>query len=658
MNAPGFGTTVDGVHPSFDITTVRPEGFNKRLSDLEFLPDGSLAVSTWDSSGNIYIIDGVLGSDRSKMKTHLFATGLYEVMGLEYVDGKLHVLQKWELTILNDTDGDKVADEYLVGLDDWTASANFHEWAFGLLYRDGYFYFNTGISLGGNGILTDSGVSYIDKMQTKDRGKTLKVKKSDWTFEAIAHGYKAPNGIGFGVDGEIFSTDNEGHMVPTNKLMHVSGKGYPFFGNDEVLKELSLPVPEFKPPVLWMPTSEVSNSPSQPVTFRMGPFQEGHMVFGDVHHGGLQRVFVEKVKGEYQGAIFRFTQGLEAGINRLSWGPDGNLYMAGLGAGGDFGHKGQCCGLQRLSYNGRSTLDIISVRAKMNGMEIEFTEPLRTGDGIYNSDYTIQQFWYETAEDVPEGGVKNDIETLSVRSVNIAPDRKKVFLEIDGMKKEHVVYIKINKPFISETGNRLWAGETWYTLNNIPDEKGIPGMERIRKNNQLTDEEKLDGWKLLSDEKILKEGVLFSNREYKNFELEFDWKAANGADGGVYYKVPGDISPANLTGYPEMQIVDEFNNAEAGKDITLLSGALYKIKGPKYKLSRPDAFNHSRLIVKDSHVEHWLNGIKVTQYELDSSELKSLPGRVNEKGFKSKGHIVLAVQEQTIHFRNIRIRER
>ena len=458
VNAPGFGSDVDGLHPSFDITTVRPEGFNKRLSDLEFLPDGSLAVSTWDSSGSIYIIEGIFGNDRSKMKAHLFAKGLYEVMGLEYVDGKLYALQKWELTELNDTDGDGVADDYRVVLDDWTASANFHEWAFGLIYKDGFFYFNTGIGLGGNGIITDTGISYVPRIQTKDRGKTLKVKKSDWSFEPVAHGYKAPNGIGFGVDGEIFTTDNEGHMVPTNKLMHVPEKGYPFFGNDEVLHQLHLPVPAMKQPVLWMPESELSNFPSQPVAFNMGAFTEGQMVFGDVHHGGLHRVFVEKVNGEYQGSIFRFTQGLEAGINRLAWGRDGNLYMAGLGAGGDFGHHGQCCGLQRLSYNGKTTLDIVSVKAKANGMEISFTEPLRAGDGLYTSDYSVQQFWYETADDVPEGGVKNDIENLSVRSVNLSPDRKKVFLHIAGMKKEHVIYIKINRPFISESDQGLWAG--------------------------------------------------------------------------------------------------------------------------------------------------------------------------------------------------------
>ncbi len=219
-----------------------------------------------------------------------------------------------------------------------------------------------------------------------------------------------------------------------------------------------------------MPEWEVSNSPSQPILFKMGPYQDHQMVVGDVHHGGLNRMFLEKINGDYQGVIFPFTQGLEAGMTRVTYGPDNNLYMAGLGASGDFGHMGQCCGLQRLSYNGKPVFDMLAVKARSNGMEIEFTEPLKKGEGANEIEYAVQQFWYETADDVPEGGVKNDIEDLPVRSVKVSADGRKVFLELSGMKKEHVIYIKIKKPFTSSTGDKLWTGDAWYTLNNIPGE--------------------------------------------------------------------------------------------------------------------------------------------------------------------------------------------
>ncbi len=273
-------------------------------------------------------------------------------------------------------------------------------------------------------------------VQTVDRGKTLRVNKSDWTYEAVGHGLKAPNGIGLGVDGEIFGTDNEGHFVPTNKMFHVPSNDYRFNGNEEVLHLQHKPIPKFYPPVIWMPENEISNSPSQPLSLNMGPYYDNQMVVGDIHHGGLKRMYLEKVNGEYQGVIFRFTQGFDAGVNRISYGVDGKLYMAQMGGKGDFSWQGECCGFQRLEYNGNPSLDMLAVRAKANGMEIEFTEPLRAGDGVSPDDYKIQQFWYETADDAPEGGIKNDIENLTVSSVSLSADRKSVFLEIEGMKKE------------------------------------------------------------------------------------------------------------------------------------------------------------------------------------------------------------------------------
>ena len=72
--------------------------------------------------------------------------------------------------------------------------------------------------------------------------------------------------------------------------------------------------------MLWLPQNEIANSPSTPVLLKAGPF-EGQMLFGDVTYGGLQRAYLEKVDGEYQGAVFRHTQGLEAGVNRMIIGP-------------------------------------------------------------------------------------------------------------------------------------------------------------------------------------------------------------------------------------------------------------------------------------------------------------------------------------------------
>nr|BFE74019.1 hypothetical protein GCM10020092_073200 [Actinoplanes digitatis] len=104
------------------------------------------------------------------------------------------------------------------------------------------------------------------------------------------------------------------------------------------------------------------------------------MLFGDVTYGGIQRAFLEKINGQYQGAVFRLTQGLEAGVLRLSQGPDGALYAGGLGAGGNWGQEGKLTyGLQKLTPNGNSVFDIKAMRAVADGFEFEYTQPVSTG---------------------------------------------------------------------------------------------------------------------------------------------------------------------------------------------------------------------------------------------------------------------------------------
>ncbi|NEE35733.1 hypothetical protein G3M53_61265, partial [Streptomyces sp. SID7982] len=106
--------------------------------------------------------------------------------------------------------------------------------------------------------------------------------------------------------------------------------------------------------------------------------------------------YLEKVDGEYQGAVFRFTQGLEAGVNRISMGPDGAIYAGGLGAGGNWGQEGKLTyGLQKLSPSGDKAFDILAMRAKPGGFELEYTEPLseETAAKLAES-YRVEQWTY------------------------------------------------------------------------------------------------------------------------------------------------------------------------------------------------------------------------------------------------------------------------
>ncbi|MEK8110363.1 hypothetical protein NKG94_50655 [Micromonospora sp. M12] len=85
------------------------------------------------------------------MTTKRIGSNLKEPMGLKVVDGVVYVTEKARLTRLADTNGDEVADQYQT-VATWPYGGGFHEFAFGLLYQDGFFYANlsVGIDYGGN----------------------------------------------------------------------------------------------------------------------------------------------------------------------------------------------------------------------------------------------------------------------------------------------------------------------------------------------------------------------------------------------------------------------------------------------------------------------------------------------------------------------------
>ncbi|MFF9340256.1 ricin-type beta-trefoil lectin domain protein [Streptomyces sp. NPDC014773] len=493
-DSPGDGLPLTGVHPDYTLTDLRPDGFRPQVSAMDWLPDGRLAVTTWGGSdntaGEVYLLSHVTGSTGpDKVTAKKVASGLKEPMGIKYVDGKLYVSQKHELTELNDTDGDEVTDQYR-RVATWPFGGNFHEFAFGLLYKEGFFYLNLSVSINYGGATTDP-------QPAPNRGTTIKVNKQTGEVSYVAGGLRTPNGIGWGPDGDIFVTDNQGGWLPSSKLVHIKqGRFFNHHTNPDGPFD-SQPVTK---PVLWLPQNEIANSPSTPLQLTEGPFA-GQMLFGDVTYGGIQRGFLEKVGGEYQGAVFRLTQGLEAGVTRISVGPDGALYAGGLGAGGNWGQEGKLTyGLQKLTPNGSHAFDIRAVRAVPGGFALEYTQPLsaQTASDLVGH-YKIKQWRYVPTADY--GGPKVDEETLTARSADLSADGKTVTLAVPGLKADRVVHIRSPRPFSSAGGESLWSTEAWYTLNRLPGGtsatgavKGVAGKCLDVDNSQTADGTKIQLW--------------------------------------------------------------------------------------------------------------------------------------------------------------------
>ena len=325
-----------------------------------------------------------------------------------------------------------------------------------MVYKEGYFYGTLATAINPGGAST--------KPQIPDRGKVVKISKKDGSASLVSTGLRTPNGINLGVDNEIFIADNQGDWLPASKIVHF--KEGAWYGSRSVDFEGTAKLTETLP-VVWLPQDEIGNSPTQPAKLNVGPYVN-QMIHGDVTHGGIKRVFAEKVNGAYQGVVFRFTQGLEAGINRLVWGPDGSLYIGGVGSTGNWGHTGKLSyGLQKLTFNNKPAFEMLAVRAKSDGVEIEFTEPLKAGSGEKADDYNVRQWYYKPTGDY--GGPKIDDKSLEVKNVKVSANRKKVILALAGMKPKHLVYIRLNKKTVrSNTGKDLWTTEAWYTMNSIP----------------------------------------------------------------------------------------------------------------------------------------------------------------------------------------------
>jgi len=178
-------------------------------------------------------------------------------------------------------------------------------------------------------------------------------------------------------------------------------------------------------------------------------------------------------------------------------------------------------------------------------------------------------------------------------------------------------------------------------------------------------------WKIEDDALVAQTGTpnidLVSKDEYRNFELELEWKVSPAGNSGVFYHVHENLahqsgngnSPNWLDNF-EMQILDDihFNDTAAIRS----AGSLYDLIIPVNKHLKPvGEYNKAKLIVNGNHVEHWLNGYKVVEYEIGSPEMNKLLAESKFKnnpgyGTSPNGLIMFQHHGQKVWLRKIKIR--
>ena len=154
---------------------------------------------------------------------------------------------------------------------------------------------------------------------------------------------------------------------------------------------------------------------------------------------------------------------------------------------------------------------------------------------------------------------------------------------------------------------------------------------------------------------------LISEDVYKNFELELEWKIPKGGNSGIFYFATEEGKHIYESA-PEMQVLDNIAHKDGLRDVTT-AGSLYDLIAPiKNVVKTVGEFNQVRIKVEDNHVEHWLNGIKILEYEYQSEHMKALIAKSKFKTMPlfakaSSGHIGLQGDHGEIWYRNIRIRK-
>lgn len=174
---------------------------------------------------------------------------------------------------------------------------------------------------------------------------------------------------------------------------------------------------------------------------------------------------------------------------------------------------------------------------------------------------------------------------------------------------------------------------------------------------------KPEGW-MVEDGGVLhfngKGTVLLSDKEYSNFELEWEWKLAEGGNNGLKYWVT-KIGKEWLG--IEYQMIDDFKHADGLKGGSHNTGSIYDIfDSAKDKILKPiGEWNTSRVVVKDGKIEHWLNGKLASSADTKTDEWKE---HIAKSKFKTKqgfapghGKLMLTAHGDPAWYRNIRIRE-
>ena len=492
-----------------------PEGTLLEVGGLTTLPNGDLGVAT--RRGDVWIVENPTSR---KPYFRKFASGLHEILGLVWKDGSFYCAQRGELTKMTDTNKDGRADSFET-VYAWPVSGHYHEYSFGpKIAPDGSFFVTGNVAFGNE-------EWWRGESRVPWRGWTMKISP-DGKMEPWATGMRSPCGLGI-FDGELFYDDNQGDWQGSGGIVHVK-KGA-FTGHPAGLKWSSMPgspvkltteqlyasvsprqdknalgryikpenvvnetpdllykvkekFPEIQLPAVWLPHGVLGISNAEILQIpanAFGPFA-GQLLVGDQGMSKISRVFMEKVKGEYQGGAIEFRSGFQSGVLRMSWAKDGSLFVGETNRGwGSAGEANE--GLQRLVWNNVTPFEMRTVRAMPDGFEVEFTKPLDRASAEDLAAYKVESFIYKYHPVYGSPVINKEIHAL--KGVQVSADGMKARIIVNGMREHYIHQITLDGVRATEGSHSLVHPIAYYTLNATPDGQKLALNEVSTKNSAL-----------------------------------------------------------------------------------------------------------------------------------------------------------------------------
>lgn len=392
-----------------------------------------------------------------------FAGDLAAPYGLQVVDSgsgsAVDVVNKYGVLRLTDADDDGTAERIETIASGWGHTRDYHDWAVGLPrdYNGNYY-----VALPCEQDDRSEAAAHL-------RGRALKLVPRQPTLddprrfaiEEFCAGLRFPQGLYVNPRGRLFATDNQGNYNPFNELNHLEpGVRYGFINSLEAKRGMNPPARSaaIEIPHPW--TRSVNGLGSAPVPFSYD------LIGCEYDTRRLVRMSLEKVGGEYQGAVYPFLRepvGDEPtfeGPLSLGTATSGDVYIgnirdSGWGAGSNTGS------IVRLRWRGTHLAGIASIKLRPDGFWIKFTRPIDRAAAADPASYSVVSF--RRISTPAYGGEDIDRRAEKIAAVQVLNDGRMVKLKLDDLREGFVYEFHLRN---LNGGQEFFPAEAYYTLRH------------------------------------------------------------------------------------------------------------------------------------------------------------------------------------------------